>query len=241
MIALGDLERQLKDAVRPESVANRVDILLPQHFVSTVLGSANARNVGSANSRNVGVRRECRIEILAQGEPAPGAPAAVFGSCGLGWLDTLEVVVLHTANRTLMWKRRDKEAAVTINGKSRGRIELGWCLRYANIGSGLVWFDGDPFCEIALPLRGPSATQTRDCKGRLTFTSDRTAIKFLIKPKEPEGSNGTMPGGAATIFDPADEARLSHISADQRLLLLALAVWPWTLYKAGATNAAGPK
>jgi hypothetical protein len=139
-----------------------------------------------------------------------------------------------------MWKRRAENAEVSINGISVARIELGWCLRYANIGSGRVWFDGVPFCEFMLPLRRPSSPQARDCKGRFTFAIDRKAIKFLIAPKVPESSNGAMPNwrSHATIFDPADEARLTHFSDDQRLLLLALAVWPWSLYKAGGTKAA---
>jgi hypothetical protein len=241
-ISLGDLERQLKGALRLESATNGVDILLPRHFVSVVRGGTRARNIGP--------KRECRAEIMTEGEPEAGGPAAVFGSRGLGWLDTLEVVVLQVGRRTLMWKRRAEKAEVSINGKSVGRIELGWCLRYANIGSGRVWFDGNPFCQIVLPLRGPSSPQPRDCTGRFTFASERKAIKFLIAPKDLESSNGTMQSGTAvqpraiwrsdaTIFDPADEARLTHFSEDQRLLLLALAVWPWSLYKPGETKVGG--
>jgi hypothetical protein len=243
MVSLGDLERQLKEALRPESAANGLDILHPEHFVSIVRGGTDARNIG--------VRRECRIEILTQGEPGVGGPAAIFGSRGLGWLDTLEVVLLHAGWRTLMWKRRGGHAEVSINGKSVGRIELGWCLLHTNIGSGRVWFDGDPFCKIALPLRGPSSPQAHDCTGRFTFSSDREAIKFLISPRDPDIASATTPSGAAlqphakwrshaTIFDPADETRLTHLSDDQRLLLLALAVWPWSLYKSGETKAAEP-
>jgi hypothetical protein len=242
--SLGDLERQLKDALRPPSAAIGLDILLPEHFVSIVRGSTHARNIG--------VRRECRIDILALGEPGIGGPAAVFGSRGLGWLDTLEVVLLHAGRRTLMWKRKGKHAEVSINGENVGRIELGWCLRHVNIGTGRVWFGGDPFCKIALPLRGPSSPQARDCTGRFTFASDREAIKFLINPKDADISKGTSQWGAAAqsrakwrshapIFDPSDEARLVHYSDDQRLLLLALAVWPWSLYKSGETKAVEPE
>jgi hypothetical protein len=232
ILSLGDLERQLKEALRTEPAASGSDILLPQHFVSIVRGSTCARNIG--------VRRECRIEILTTGETGVDGPAAVFGSRGLGWLDTLEVVVLQAGRRLLMWRRRGKDAAVSINGKSVGRMELGWCLRHTNIGSGRVWFDGNLFCKIALPLRGPSSPQGRDCTGRFTFASDRKTIKFLIGAKDPESSDGTMRSDA-TIFDPSDEARLTQISDDQRLLLLALAVWPWSLYKAGETKVAEPK
>jgi hypothetical protein len=238
------LERQLKDAIRPEAVTNGLDILLPHHFVSIVRGSANARNDG--------VRREFQVDILPKGEPGAGGPAAVFGSRGLRWLDTLEVVLLQAGRRTLIWKRRGKDAEVSINGQTAARIELGWFLQHTNIGSGRVWFEGDPFCEIALPLRRPTSPQTRDCTGLFTFLSDRKTIKFLITPKDFESSGGTSQSGAAvqpranwrshaTIFDPKDEARLTHISDDQRLLLLALAVWPWSLYKASEAKAAKPK
>jgi len=241
MISLRDLERQLQEELRPVSAAKRVDILPPHEFVSVVRGSTCARNTG--------VRRECKIEIQTEGEPGVGGPAAVFGSRVLGWLDTLECVVLHAGARSLTWKRKGKDAAVSINGRSAGRIELGWCLQHAHIGSGRVWFDGEPFCEIALPLRGPSSPQARDCTGRFTFAKDRKAIKFLINPKDVESSDGTMRLEAgveprakwrshATIFDPADEALLTHFSDDQRLLLLALAVWPWSFYKAGEMKAA---
>ncbi len=241
MISLGDLERQLKNALRPVSPASGVDILLPQHFVSIVRGSTYARTVGD--------RRESKIEILIKGEPGVGGPAAVFGSLGLGWLDSLEYVLLQVGARCLSWKRNGRHAEVSINGKSAGRIELGWLLLHARIGSGRVWFDGNPFCKIALPLHGPSSPQERDCAGRFTFASDQKVIKFLINSKDVESSDGTMKleVGAqprakwrshATIFDPSDEARLTLLSEDQRLLLLALAVWPWSIYKAGEAKAA---
>jgi hypothetical protein len=244
MASLDDLERQVNDALRSESPARGLDILLPEHFVSTMRGSTYARNIG--------IRRECRIEILTRGEPGVGGPAAIFVSRGLGWLDTLEVVMLRTGRRTLMWKRRARQAEVSINGKSVGRIELGWILQRTNIGSGSVWFDGNPFCKIALPLRGPTSPQARDCTGRFTFASDGKEIKFLINRKDPDISRGTVESGTAirrraewqtqaTIFNPSDEIRLTHISDDERLLLLALAVWPWSLYKSRETKAAEPE
>jgi hypothetical protein len=234
MISLRDLERQLSEELRPVSTANGVDILLPHNFVSIVRGSTYARNVG--------VRRECRIELRPKGEPGVDAPAAVFGSRGLGWLDTLEYVLLQAGTRKVTWKRKGKHAEISVNGKSVGQIELGWFLQHTHVGSGRVLFDGDPFCEIALPFRGPTSPQARDCTGLFTFASDQKAIKFLISPKDVESPDGTTKSEAgaqprakwrshATIFDPADEARLSHISNDQRLLLLALAVWPWSIYK----------
>jgi hypothetical protein len=235
MISLGDMARELEDAFRSVSAAAGVEVLLPHNFVSVVRGSTYARNVG--------IRRECRIEIQTKGEPGVEGPAAVFGSRGLGWLDTLEVVSLRAGTRTLVWKRKGKHAEVTINGKSAGRIELGWWLQQVHIGSGRVWFEGKPFCKIVLPFSGPSSPQARDCTGHFTFASDRARIKFLINPKDGASSYGTTKSEAGarprakwrshtTIFDPADEARLTLFSDDQRLLLLALAVWPWSIYKA---------
>src|SRR5580658_8110750 len=101
MLSLRDLDRQLWEELRPVSAPNGVDILEPHNFVSIVRGRTGARMTGP--------RRECRIEILTQGEPGVGGPAAVFGSRGLGWLDALEVVLLHAGTRNLTWKRNGKQ------------------------------------------------------------------------------------------------------------------------------------
>jgi hypothetical protein len=240
MLSLRDLDRQLWEEVRPISAANGVDILEPHNFVSIVRGRTGARMIGP--------RRESRIEVLTQGEPGVGVPAAIFGSRALGWLDTLEVVLIFAGTRNLTWKRNGKQGDVLINGRIAGRVELGFLLQHAHIGSGRVWFDGDPFCEIALPFRGPASPQKRDCTGRFTFTSDRKSIKFLLNPKQVAGAEGGMKSEEATgsgakwrthtpIFDPADETRLACLSADQRLLLLALSLWPWSTYKVGEVKA----
>ncbi len=237
MISLGELERQLRSETPPASASTGFDILLPQHFVSIVRGKTEVRNFGA--------RHGCSVELLTQSAPRLGGPAAVFGSRGFGWLDTLEVVLLNAGKRTLIWKRKGKQADIAINGKSAGRIELGWCLEHAHVGSGRVWVDGYPFCEIALPLRGPSISQTRDCTGRFTFVSDQKAIKFVISPKGSSSSKvrgqvvtvaaqsapGAKSSSGTTIFSPSDEARLTHLSDEQRMILLALAIWPWALYK----------
>jgi len=234
MVSLGELERQLKNALQPVFAPHGIDILHPQHFVTIVRGDTYARSAGD--------RRESRIEILIKGEPGVGGPAALFGSRGLGWLDTLEYVLLQVGARSLSWKRKGKHAEVSINGKTVGRIELGWWLEHTHIGTGRVWFDGKPFCQIALPFRRPTSPQTRNCTGRFTFAEDQKAIKFLICPMDADSSQGAMKSEAGaqphanwrthtTIFDPSDEAWLTHFSNDQRMLLLALAVWPWAIYK----------
>jgi hypothetical protein len=257
-ISLGDLERQLRSETPAASTTTGFDILLPQHFISIRRGKTRVRYAGA--------KRECSIELQTQITPRIGGPAAAFGSRGLGWLDTLEVVLLNTDKRTLMWKRTGKQTEITINGKSAGRMEIGWCLQHFGIGSGSVWFDGDPFCKIELPVFGPSSPQPHDCTGRFTFASDQKVIRFLISPKseespkELESSNVPVKSGFAlnwaklrdhavriaeksqagadlpsngTIFYPSDEARLTQLSAEQRMLLLSLAVWPWSLYKRG--------
>jgi hypothetical protein len=239
-ISLRDLERQLKEELPTVFAANGESILLSHNFVSLVRARTSVRDVGA--------RRECRIEFQTQGEPGADAPVAIFGSRGLGWLDTLEVVMLNAGARSLTWKRQGKYAGITINGNSVGRMELGWLLQHTHIGTGRVWFDGEPFCDFALPFRPPSTPQKSDCTGTFTFLTDRAAIKFLINPKEADVSNEAMKSGAGpqsratwrthtTIFNPADEVRLAHISEDQRLLLLALTVWPWAIYKVPGTKA----
>jgi len=241
-----DLERQLRSETQLASATNGPDVLLPQRFVSLVRGTTHVWNSG--------VSRECKVEILAKNAPGIEGPVAVFGCRARGWFDAREVALLNTGKRVLVWKREGKQAQIDIDGRTVGKIELGWCLRHAYIGSGCVWFGGQLFCRIRLPVLGPSSPQPRDCTGMVTFESDLKSIKFVINPNDADSSRVTM--GAAlwsklrgvpaaipdskcerskTIFYPSDQTRLAQLSDEQRLTLLALAVWPWALYKGGGT------
>lgn len=252
MSTLEDLEQQVRSETRTASAAAGVDILLPHHFVSIVRGRPHVRNTG--------VSRECKVEMFTRNALGVGSPVAVFGCRAVGWFETREVALLNTGRRNLSWKRKGKLAEIAIDERSVGRIELGWCLRHAYIGSGWVSFGREPFCKITLPLLGPSSPQPRDCTGHVTFASDRQTIKFVINPNDAESSTATMgsalawgwarlrghavpapessqPGhqsqSSRTIFYPSDQARLAQLSDEQRLVLLAIAVWPWSLYKGG--------
>lgn len=254
MSTVEDLEQQVRRETRVALAATAVDILKPQHFVSIVRGRPHVRNTG--------VSRECRVEMLTRDGLGGRGPVAVFACRAAGWFDTREVVLLDTGKRVLIWRRKGKQAEIAIDGRSVGRFELGWCLRHAYIGSGCVWLGGEPFCKITLPVLGPSSPQPCDCTGCVTFTSDRKTIKFVINPKDAESSTATMGSALAwgwarlrgralpppeqsqpgqqsqsgrTIFFTSDQARLAQLSDEQRLILLAVAVWPWSLYKGGGT------
>ena len=254
MSTLEDLEQQVRAETRLTSAATGVDILLPQHLVSIVRGRLHVRNTG--------VSRECKVEILTRNAPAVGEPAAIFACRAVGWCDSSEVAALNTGKRLLIWKREGKQGEIVVAERSVGRIELGWWLRHAYIGSGCVWFEENLFCRFTLPILGPSSPQPRDCTGRITFASDQTTIKFVINPRDGESSTATIASALAwgwarlrgryvaaaegsqpgyqsqsgrTIFYPSDQARLAELSDEQRLILLALAVWPWALYKGGGT------
>jgi hypothetical protein len=254
MSTLEDLEQQVRRETQVALAATGVDILQPQHFVSIVRGRPHVRNTG--------VNRECKVEMLTRNGLGAKGPVAVFGCRATGWFNTCEVALLDTGKRVLSWRRKSKQAEVAIDGRSVGRIELGWCLRHAYIGSGCVWLGGEPFCRVTLPILGPSSPQPRDCTGRATFTSDGRTIKFVINPNDAESSTATMGSALAwgwarlrgravatpeqsqpgqqsqsgrTIFYASDQARLAELSDEQRLILLAIAVWPWSLYKGGGT------
>ncbi len=257
MNMLEDLAAELRNDLRPTSTVSSHDILAPENYVSITHGTPFVRNTGW--------NRECRIEMgLSSHSGGTGClgATALFGCRAVGWIDSYEVALLDTGRHVLTWKRQGREATVAVDGNSTGRIKLGWWLRHAYVGSGFVWFAGEPFCEFTLPVFGPSAPQPHDCTGHFTFVSDQASIKFVIHPRDTESSVAMMRSGIAwgwnkmlgrsvpipegsqpgvrshpsgTVFHPADKPRLAQLSSEQRLLLLGLAVWSWSLYKGGAT------
>lgn len=252
MRRLEELELQVRRETNDALAASDVNILEPKRFVSLVRGRPYVQNTG--------LMRECKIELFMRSELAVMGPVAIFGCRAAGWLDSYEVVLLRRAKRVLCWKRKGNRAEIVLDGRSVGMFKLGWWLRHAYIGSGCVSVGGKPFCNVRLPILGPASPQSRECTGRVTFTSDRKTIRFVINPRDTESSalrmsaglawgwarlrgraaptpEGSQPGqqSQATIFCASDQTRLAELSDEQRLILLAIALWPWSLYKGGGT------
>jgi len=252
MSALDDLEKQVKADVRLASAEAGFNILLPQHFVSIVRGKPHVCNTG--------LRRECRVEIFIRSSTIIQKPAAIFACRAVGWFDSWEVAALNTGDRLLIWKRQGKQAEIVIGDRVVGKIELGWWLRHAYFGSGCIWYKGEPFCRFNLPILGPTSPQPRDCTGHITVTRNRRTIKFVINPGDYKSTTATV-GSALTwgwarlhglykaapegsqpgnqshsgVFYPSDQECFAELSDEQRLILLTIAIWPWSLYKGGGT------
>jgi hypothetical protein len=112
------LEEKLKGETRFTSAKADLDILAPEHFVSMVRGKTDVKNTG--------ITRECRVEIFTRTAAKVLSLSGVFGCRGAGWLDSCEVVLLNTGNRTLVWKRKGRQGDIFIDGRKAGRIEFGW-------------------------------------------------------------------------------------------------------------------
>jgi hypothetical protein len=248
-----EIEREIHDQTRLSLVDPGIDILLPQQFVSLIRGNIYVRHSFR--------RRECRIELIAK-HPHTGADkvAAIFGCCGFGSITACEVALLNTGKHVLIWKRKGNESQITLDGRFFGRVHLGWLLQHAYIGSGTVWISHKPFCKFKLPVFGPSSPQSQDCTGKITLPNDRQGVKFIINSRDTGSAKvmvgsvfrwawarlfwnaacipkGAQPGAQSDgdIFYRSDEARLAQLTDEQRLVILALAVWPWSLYKGGGT------
>lgn len=244
---LNELARRLRTEVRIDRPEAGPDLLDPRRFTSIVRGTTTVQNTG--------LRRECKIELLLAGASRLSGPAALFGCSGAGWLDTKEVAMLNTGQRILSWRRIGRRSELAIDDRSVGRIHLGWFLRHAYVGSGRVSVRGNPFCTFILPILGPSSPQPNDCCGRFILSGGRGMIRFVIQPKDVEGTSisifsalswglARLRGAPAllptrmaendgTIFYPSDRDRLAGLADDERLILLGIAVWPWSLYKGG--------
>jgi len=243
---LTELENQLEADARLAQNVTDIDILLPENMVRIVRGNVVMRDGLSG--------RECRIELWIQDASQKLSVAAVFVCRGYGVFNNYEVALLATKRTRLFWKRIGNNADLAINGNAIVRWKLSWALRLFYAGSGKIWCNDKPFCTIFLPIIGPSSPQMHDCTGRFLLCSCEI-VKFKINPAEETVLKkrrrrtlkeilsimlgGKVPAsfegidGARSIFYASDINILSRMTEEQRMTVLALAVWPLSLYKGG--------
>src|ERR1035438_5855519 len=248
MTTLDKLTNLVEERTHIPANLTNIDILQPRHFTQVVRGNYSMRD-GLSD-------RECIIELWTPENSHEPKLAGLFVSRGCGWFNNYEVATLVTGSSRLSWKRVGNNAEMKVNGTPIGKFSLGWLLRLTYIGSGKVWFNGEPFCEFGLPFFGPSGSQRHDCTGYFKLLTCGQNVKFVLNPggtnsfqgrkvvalkevcsqfsRRPSGDSFQQTQNSHPIFYGTDQSAFAKISEGQRLVLLALALWPLSLYKLGA-------
>lgn len=177
-------------------------------------------------SRSGGGRTKVKLDVFLESR-TNGGIGGIYLSQTQGGLQSFEVVTFVTRNDKLQWRRVRGLARIAVNGDVVGTLRLGWRLRNCFFGRGSIELFDRPFCTVILPMLGPASYQWNDCTGRFVLAESGEAISFIINPSD------RLNDAHAPIFSPAYLSAANRITKVERLALLTVALWPWTLYRGG--------